>query len=194
MVDCIMRSKNVIIVNVLFSQGHFSPLARPCRRKTMLPIWYTSSLTSTPAWVSSSRKTGCWPQLTATYRECRASPPPRNSPNSSCIPGSQVEAMSLQGTSGKVKIVLVVTTDLGVGGLCYWHLSSEQRPGRGRCGVPALPRTRPLRGPCPAQDGPTAQNRPAQNARGAAADEPCSTNSASSISHQFSQVFFLLKI
>ena len=41
----------------------------------MPPIWYTSSLTSTPVWVSSSKAAGCWPPLTATYRECRASLP-----------------------------------------------------------------------------------------------------------------------
>ena len=34
------------------------------------PIWSTSSLTSTPVWASSSKATGCWPLLTATYREC----------------------------------------------------------------------------------------------------------------------------
>ena len=42
---------------------------------TLPPIWSTSSLTSTPVWASSSKATGCWPLLTATYRECWASSP-----------------------------------------------------------------------------------------------------------------------
>lgn len=62
------------IQRMLFPQGHFSLPARLCSRKTMPPTWHTSGLPSTPVWVSSSEKTGCWPQLTATYRECWASP------------------------------------------------------------------------------------------------------------------------
>lgn len=67
----VLICSNIYILRVLtyFFQGHLSLLTHLSRKKTLLPIWHTSSLTSTPVWVSSSKPAGCWPQLTATYRE-----------------------------------------------------------------------------------------------------------------------------
>lgn len=120
-------------------QGLSSLPAGRCRRTTTRPIWRTSGLTSTPAWASSSEKTGCWPRLTATYRECWASPlaPETATTHSTSVILEQRQCSPHTGYTRQLwqtpKIFLVVTTELGVGRTVLLASTSEERPGQGHC-------------------------------------------------------------